>query len=294
MQRRIESSTSRTAQMTCLSRASSFMETNGYYKSDDFIAPLLLPGIFKVLLHFSLIRKIFSKIIGPKGIYEYVIVRTRYIDAVFKQALEEQFDQIVIFGAGFDTRALRFKNAIQKTRIFELDAAITQQAKIHQYHKCHLSIPQKVSFVAIDFDKETLSDKFDEAGFYKNQRSLFIMEGLLMYLQPESVNELFQTIQNYAGKRSWIIFDYVYASVIRNEGIYYGEDEIIKTVTVSGEQWHFGIEKGELGKFLDKYAFKVVNQKDALQLEKTYFGTSDGTPITRINGTHCLVIAEKI
>jgi methyltransferase (TIGR00027 family) len=293
LKRRIESTTSRTAEMTCLCRASSALEANSHYKSDDCIAPLLLPGILKPLLHIPLARRLFSRVVAPKGIYEYVITRTKYIDAVFKQALAEQFNQILIFGAGFDTRALRFRDEMRNTLVFELDAPITQQAKIRQYQKRHLAIPSNITFIGIDFDKEALPMKLDEAGFRKQQRSLFVLEGLLMYLRPESVNATFQTIQDYAGRRSWVIFDYVYASVLRNEGIYYGETGISQTVSGAGEQWHFGIEVGEIEQFLATYDLKLISHKNAQELERLYFSDSNGKVIGRVNGTHCLVTAEK-
>ena len=293
MKRRIETTTSRTAEMTCLSRASSALETDSHYKSDDYIAPLLLPGFIKPLLHISLVRKLFSRIVAPKGIYEYVIARTKYIDAVFEQALAEQFDQILIFGAGFDTRALRFQSKTQNTQIFELDVPVTQQAKILQYQKRHLIVPSNIAFISIDFDKDPLPMKLDESGFRKQQRSLFVLEGLLMYLQPESVHATLQTIRDYAGKRSWVVFDYVYASVLRNEGIYYGESEIVKTVSSAGEQWHFGIERGKIEQFLTAYELKLINQSDARELEKAYFSDMDGKVVGKVNSTHCLVTAEK-
>jgi methyltransferase (TIGR00027 family) len=293
LKRRIESTTSRTAEMTCLSRACSARETNRYYKSDDHIAPLLLPSGLNPFLHISLARRLFSKVAAPKGIYEYVIARTKYIDAVFKQALAEQFDQVLIFGAGFDTRALRFQDAMGNTRVFELDVPVTQQAKIGQYQKRHLVVPPNLTFIAIDFDKESLPTKLDAAGFCKHRRSLFILEGLVMYLQPESVHETFQTIRDYAGRGSRVVFDYIYASVLRKEGIYYGETGIVQTVSGAGEQWHFGIEKGQIEQFLARYAMQLINHKDAKDLEQAYFSDSNGKIIGRVNGTHCLVTAEK-
>lgn len=294
MKRRIETTTSRTAEWTCTCRASSALEKNSHYKSDDYIAPLLLPGFLKLFFHFSLVRKLFTRVFAPKSIYEYVIARTKYLDAVFTQALAEQFDQILIFGAGFDTRALRFQDKTQNTRVFELDVSATQQAKIHQYQKRHLTVPSDLVFIAIDFDKESLPVKLEEAGFRKHQRSLFILEGLLMYLQPESVHVTFQTIQDFAGRHSLVAFDYIYASVLRNEGTCYGESGAVKRVSSAAEQWHFGIEKGEIEPFLAKYNFKLANQKDSLELEKAYFSDSDGAVIGKINGTHCVVIAEKL
>ncbi len=279
--------------MTCLSRACSVFETNHYYKSDDYIAPLLLPRGLKPFLYISLARRLFTRVAAPRGIYEYVIARTKYIDTVFKQALAEQFDQILIFGAGFDTRALRFQNPVANTRVFELDVPVTQQAKISQYQKRNLAIPQSLTFIAIDFDRESISMKLEEAKVFKHQRSLFILEGLVMYLQPNSVDETFQVIRDYAGRGSWVVFDYIYASVLRKEGIYYGETAIVDTVSDAGEPWHFGIEKGQIEQFLARYAMRLIDHKDAQDLEKAYFTDPNGKVIGRVNGTHCLVTAEK-
>ena len=114
-----------------------------------------------------------------------------------------------------------------------------------------------------------------------------------MYLQPESVYMTFRTIQEYAGQESWIVFDYVYASVLRNEGTYYGETGIRKNVSSAGEQWHFGIDRGKIEPFLTRYEMQLIDHKDAKDLEKAYFSDSNGKILGRVNGTHCLVTAGK-
>jgi O-methyltransferase involved in polyketide biosynthesis len=78
------------------------------YSGPDNIAYRLIPTFFRPLLKSWWLYKLFKQRFFPKGIYEYVIARTKYFDAVFIEALENSFDQIVIFGAGFDSRALRF------------------------------------------------------------------------------------------------------------------------------------------------------------------------------------------
>jgi methyltransferase (TIGR00027 family) len=291
--RRIETTTSRTAQWTCVSRAASSLESDSYYRSDDHIALLLVPTFLRLLLHIPLIRTFYSQVIAPKGIYEYTIARTKYIDAIFKEVLAEGFDQILIFGAGFDTRTLRFQTEAGDTKIFELDVPITQQAKLGQYAKRGLSIPANVEFISIDFDKESLSEKLEEAGFEKGRRSLFVLEGLLMYLQPESVDETLKVIEGFAGEGSEVVFDYVRASVLRQPGAHYGGREIVGSVAKAGERWYFGIEEGELEEFLKKYGFRVSEHKDAQGLESMYFTDASGEIVGRVNGTHCLVRAIK-
>jgi methyltransferase (TIGR00027 family) len=293
IKKRIESKTSRTAEMTCLTRAASSLETIDHYHSNDHLAVSLVPGFVRVLIHLPLCRRFFVRILAPKGVYEYVIARTKYIDAAFEKALRERYDQILLFGAGFDTRSLRFHSEAEHTRIFELDSPLTQQAKLQQYRKRNLSAQSNVVFVAIDFDKESLPRKLDMADFKKNRRTLFILEGLLMYLEPESVQSTLQTIRDYAGTGSRVVFDYVRASVLRHENNLYGESGLVQTVSKAGEQWRFGIEPDEIGSLAAAYGLVVCDHKCAQELEVAYFMDKEGRLVGRINGTHCIVTMER-
>jgi len=292
--RRIETKTSRTAEWMCLCRAISSLEKDPCYRSDDRVALSLLPGFLRLLIHIPLVGRILLRLFAAKGIYEYVIARTKYIDAVFRQVLSDQFCQILIFGSGFDTRALRFQKEARQTKIFELDAPATQKAKLGQYQNRHLSIPPDVVFVPIDFDREPIPLKLDQAGFKRDERSLFILEGVLEYLEPQSADQTFRTIRELAGAGSEVVFNYIYASVLRHEDMYYGEKGAVETVAKAGEQWHFGIEKGEIGQFLSRYGFELRDHRDARELEEMYFKDPAGRIVGRVNGTHCLARAAII
>lgn len=290
MPKRIESKTSRTAEMTCLSRAASYSESNDYYKSDDYISIKLIPSFFKILLKLPVVRYCYSQLI-PKGIYEYLIARTKYIDNEFMKALQEKYEQILIFGAGFDSRAIRFQDISKKSRIFEIDVPITQSAKIQRYKEMEINTPGNLTFIPVDFDKESVIDRLMESGFEKNKKSLFFLEGLTMYLQPESVDKTFKMIREYAGTGSEIVFDYIYASVLRKENLYYGEKKIYKFVSGVNEKLYFGIEKENTGEFLAKYGFEIVNHMDSNDLENRFFKDKPGNIAGRVNGTHCIVTA---
>jgi len=291
--KRIETKTSRTAEWMCLCRAISSLEKDRCYRSDDRVALSLLPDFLRLLIHIPFFGRLLLRVFAAKGIYEYVIARTKYIDAVFRQALSDQFSQILLFGSGFDTRALRFQEEARQTKIFELDAPATQEAKLGQYQKRHLSIPSNVVFVPIDFDRESLALKLDQAGFKRDERSLFILEGVLEYLQPQSVDQTFRTIRELAGAGSEVVFNYIYASVLRHEDMYYGEKGAVETVAKAGESWHFGIDKGEIGQFLSRYGFELRDHRDARELEEMYFKDPAGRIVGWVNGTHCLARAVR-
>lgn len=289
MQKRIDSRPSKTAQFTCLARAVSALEKRGCYRSDDYIALALLPGLARFLVRLRPVRSLFGAATG-KGLYPYVIARTKYIDAVFEQAVAAGFSQIVVLGAGFDTRALRLQDGSGGTRIFELDAPTTQDAKLRQYRKQGLAVPPNVVFVGIDFDHESLSAALERAGFRAGERSLFILEGLLMYLQPASVDETLGTLQACAGAGSEIVFDYVRASVLRDQGE--GKDAA-DTVAKIGETWTFAFEEREVTKYLAARNWTLTDHRDAAALDELFFRDEAGRIAGRVNAAHCLARAVK-
>ncbi len=289
--KRIENKTSRTAEFTCITRAASFYEKIPQYKSNDYIAPKLVPKFFIPVIKFGAIRNIFRNRFFPKGMYEYVIARTKFIDSIFQNAILNGFDQILIFGAGFDSRGIRFADLNKQTKIFELDVPVTQKAKINQLKKRGIKIDSNIIFVSIDFNKESIENKLIESGFSKNQRCLFILEGLLMYLDSKSVDNTFNVIYELTGENSEVVFDYVYSSVLRGENIYYGESEVFEGVKNENEPWCFGIEKNEITSFLNDRNLSLIQNLNSAELEKEFF-THQGNKVGKVNGTHCIAYAR--
>jgi methyltransferase (TIGR00027 family) len=279
--------------MTCLSRAVSSLETDSHLRCGDHLAVVLLPSLFQVLVRIPLFRQFHRRVFAPAGAYEYVVARTKYIDEAFTRAMAEDFEQVLLFGAGFDTRALRFQAEARRAHIFELDAPRTQQAKIQQYRKRNLDVPPNLIFIAMDFDRDTLPDRLEQSGFRKGRKSLFILEGLLMYLESGSVDATLRTLQEYAGAGSWMVFDYVKAAVLQHAGTQYGEEALLKTVSRVGEQWRFGLEPAEVSPYLATHGFAITEHKDAGELEDLYFRDSAGRRVARVNGTHCIVLAAR-
>ena len=113
-----------------------------------------------------------------------------------------------------------------------------------------------------------------------------------MYLTPDAVDSTLAFIRASAAEGSKVVFDYVYASVLRRENRFYGEQEIYKRVSKAGEAWTFGIEEGDVERYLSERGFTVTFHYTPSDLEKAYLTTDDGVFFGRINGTHCIVIAS--
>jgi methyltransferase (TIGR00027 family) len=284
---------SKTARVTRFTRAMSYFDKNPVYKTDDYIAPILIPARYKVVVRNPLTRYIYMKRFGDSGVYEYIIARTRIIDDIFRN-LSADIQQVLIFGAGFDSRAVRFRDNLHHAAVYELDYPSTQQNKIKRYRQMKIAVPPNLNFIPIDFRQEDLSQALDAAGFRKNEPGLYLLEGLIFYLEPDTVDGIFNCIREYSGKGSILVFDYLFASVLRRENICYGEKRCYQFVILEGEEYRFGIEKGQIPDFLSKYGFKPLEEYDASRMENIYFTDATGSRITRVNGMHTLVVAGKM
>lgn len=240
------------------------------------------------------LRKIHLRFFAPQGIYEYVISRTKFIDGIFKSTRQKGIKQVLIFGVGFDTRGNRLIGPEDQIKVFELDAPITQQAKINQYRKRKILVTNHLFFIPINFNEDSLENKLNMSGFDWNKPTLFLLEGVLMYLQPAAVDFTFCTIKKNATNNSEIIFDYIHKSVLDGEHLYYGEEKIYETVKKAKEKWHFGIESRKIDLFLENYGFEIITHLNSKEFEKRFLTTESGELIDKINATHCIVHASSM
>lgn len=276
MNNREKQKVSATAIGTCIMRATSYYEDSSYYKSDDFIAPQMIPAGMRVAVKYKLLRNILKKaIFKVPGIYEYVIARTKFIDAVFNASLEN-VEQVVLLGAGFDSRAIRFKQQLENAKIFELDSLATQQAKLDKLQKMEVTVPSNVNYIAIDFNRESMAEKLAQANFQKNKTCLFLLEGLTYYLEKEAIESTMQMISDHCAQGSRLVFDYADAAIAKQimnvdeEGIKRLQRDLAK----AGETPDFLMEE-TIQDYLRKYNFSVIEEALSTELANRYFKQND-------------------
>jgi methyltransferase (TIGR00027 family) len=290
-ERTIERKGSSTAGYTCFSRACATREKDERFRGPDYLAEIFLPPIPQILFEVPFLRKWLMRKMFPTGIHEYVLARTYLFDEAFVDALDRGFSQVVLLGAGMDTRALRFQDKNKGAKIFELDIDATQRYKRELYKRKKTALPDTLVFVSIDFNKQRLADVLAQAGYREGQQTLFLWEGVTMYLEPEAVDGTLSFVRNSAAEGSIVAFDYVRASVLRREDTLYGEKGSYDRVAQVGERWTFGIEDGAIEGFLTQRGLKLLSHYTPSDLEAAYLTAEDGTRFGRINETHCIVIA---
>ena len=130
--------------------------------------------------------------------------RTSLYDAAV-QRHRGGIDQLVILGAGFDTRAFRLCPE-DRVRCFEIDLPRTQAFKLAMLEKAGLST-RLATYVPADFETEDWMEKLVAAGFDPSRPALFLWEAVTMYLDRASVEA---TLRRIAGTApgSIVAFDY--------------------------------------------------------------------------------------
>ncbi|WP_440948580.1 class I SAM-dependent methyltransferase [Methanosarcina sp. T3] len=228
------------------------------------------------------IRFTLSKLVIDSGIYglmfrgviEFITARERYIDDFLKACLSEGLDQVVILGAGFDTRAYRIEG-IEKTRVFEVDHPATQEVKLKRLRKVIDPLPDHVTFVPMDFNTQTLGERLPASGYDEQGKTLFIWQGVTMYLTSEGVDSTLVFITNHSRLGSAVIFDYFYSETLRDM-------KAVRWITRAiGERLIFGIDEGQIEPFLTRRGFRDIHNATTGELKRLYFiGPNARRPIS--------------
>jgi methyltransferase (TIGR00027 family) len=293
----VEQKPSETAMFAALRRAIAHKEFANETLGPDYLAEFFLPAHFRFFLRFKKIRSNTKEKLDGflPGLNEYMIARTAYFDSLFLDALNNKIQQIVLLGAGYDSRAYRYVNSNHRTRVFELDIAPTQDRKRKCLKAARIDIPQQVRFVPINFNEESLRDVLEKAGYEHQEKTLFIWEGVSYYLDVESVDATLEFVSKYSHKDSVIAFDYTISVTEENINRYYGAKEFTQTMKEhhANEELMFSIEEGEIDSFLEQRELKMVEHLDNEGIERKYLINDNGQLIGQITGHFRFVAASR-
>ena len=127
---------SRTSILTAAARALGSREPDPRVRNPDWIADRLIGPTELALIADHRISKAlgrdFQEAIHDPDIFGFawlMLVRTRFIDELMERAVRGGATQLVILGAGFDTRAHRFAELLKDAAVIEIDYATTQEYK---------------------------------------------------------------------------------------------------------------------------------------------------------------------
>jgi methyltransferase (TIGR00027 family) len=148
----------------------------------------------------ALARDVVGELQVPQGrMHRYLAARTAFFDRIVVGSLDGGVRQVIVGGAGYDGRALRY--ARPGVRWFELDRPATQADKRERLDRLGISA-SAVRFVSADFAADPVADRLLAAGLDASAPGLFLLEGVAVYLEPAVVELVLDQFRQVAGPGS--------------------------------------------------------------------------------------------
>ncbi|HZE68376.1 MAG TPA: SAM-dependent methyltransferase [Pyrinomonadaceae bacterium] len=198
---------------------------------------------------------------GQPPMKDQPAARTTFYDAALKGHLPG-VRQLVILGAGFDTRAYNLP-AETRVRCFEVDTPRTQAFKREMLSKAGVETT-RVTYVPANFLEEDWLDNLVAAGFDPDKPSFFLWESVTMYLDQQAVES---TLRKIAGTAtgSVVAFDYFSAEIIESRSLFMRYARAV--INATGEPWRFGIDntppvRERVAEFLESCGLALEEQRN--------------------------------
>ena len=218
------------------------------------------------------------------GLHEHIISRTRFIDDLIKRSAASKFEQYVILGAGYDCRAHRLELP-SSLRVFEVDQSEVQARKRSKLPE-EPPNSENITYVAVDFTDQSLSEQLLDAGFDQSKSTVFTLEGVTQYITKEAFSSSVKELAALTQKSDSIVF-VSYANELLNKNpaacsgpgypnaekkarlIMYGSEKV-------GEPWISFYSAAEIESVLSQSGYSIIENVTLKDLNSQYF-----TPVGR-------------
>ena len=263
---------SSTAQWTTLGRALELGRPDGERIVTDRYAPVFLSGASRRMLTPLLAAGPAVRLAERSelaGLAASGLCRHRFIDEHLLIALPD-VEQVVILGAGYDSRAYRFARSIGRRPVFEVDLAPLSRRKAaivaaHPQRFGHASIRR----VEIDFRTQSLAEQLAGSGFAAGAPTFVAWEGVSMYLTREAVSGTLDALGELCGSGSVVAMDFW-----RHVGGLRPYDQLRRVgeraIRLIGEPLTFAVAPADVPALMGEHGFDVADLATAGEMTRRF------------------------
>jgi methyltransferase (TIGR00027 family) len=237
---------SRTAILTAAARALGSREPDTSVRNPDWAAEKLIgPAELALITDHPIgtaLDRDFGDVMNDPEVFGFawlMLVRTRFIDERLRHAIANGATQLVILGAGFDTRAHRFADLLNDVAVIEIDYGASQEYKRRRVDAGLGGAPPNLVYAPIDFARESLGDTLRRAGFRADRKTFFICEGVSMYVPEDGMKATLRAVAAASAPGSVLLIEYLNRSGI--EALMTAPTGMIRNAVDWGEPFVFGV-----------------------------------------------------
>jgi methyltransferase (TIGR00027 family) len=182
-------------------------------------------------------------------------MRTALIDAAVESGVRAGARQLVVLGAGLDSRAHRL-DALADVVVFEVDHPSTQAFKRRKAQKLAQKA-RELRYAGCDFTSVTLEQALSSQGFDADAPTTWVWEGVTMYLQPAAVDATLATLSKLSTRGSTLIETYANPTAISRHNPLVQLS--LASLAVMSEPIHFMETPDEMSARLARHGFRVLD-----------------------------------
>jgi methyltransferase (TIGR00027 family) len=214
---------------------------------------------------------------GGRALRFFIVSRSACAEAKLAEAVDERgASQLVVLGAGFDTFA--YRNPFGgRLRVFELDHPATQAWKRERLAAVGIEVPDGLTFVGVDFERESFAERLLESGFEPDARSFVFWLGVSMYLTEQAIDATLAAVAAWPGG-SEIVFDYAEpAHQDMSERGRAAREALAARVAAAGEPFIGSLEPEALRARLAELGYRDIEDMGPLDLAEHFLGPEIAT-----------------
>ncbi len=201
------------------------------------------------------------------GITVHYVLRKKYIEEVTLEAIAEGAEQVVNLGAGFDGLAYRLSDQYPDVSFIEIDHPQTHRLKSRALEG-RLSGRDNFHFLSVDFSQQELHSALQESNNYApSKKTLFICEGVLMYLDRSDISKIFNALGQLSGSGSSIVFTSLEPKSSPKNNM---RSLLFGYLKMIGEPIKWMLPSEKAGSFLAEHNSTLVAYADTSELIKKY------------------------
>jgi methyltransferase (TIGR00027 family) len=219
----------------------------------------------------------------------FMVARARLAeDALAVGVRDHDVRQYLVLGAGLDTFA--YRNTFADLRVFEVDHPATQAWKREMLASAGIEVPSAMRFVAVDFERQSLRDELERAGFDFSVRTMTAWLGVVPYLTREAFRATVGLLGSFA-RGSEVVFDYSLPREALGEREKLMLDSMADRVRLAGEPFKLFLMPEELSGELAAVGLRVVEDLDGTAMTRRLFeGRTDGLGLRGKGGRVCRAV----
>ncbi len=270
--------TSKAAAYLALLRAIESNRTENKRLFYDPYAKLFLPPSFRLVEKLSRIpfmNRFINWFIDRNwtGALTCCAARTRLVDVMTVNTVQDEgVNQVIVFGAGYDCRALRLQLK-KRVQFVEIDHPDFQAEKRDTLSKNpgKNGMEAMINYVPVDLltqDLDHVIPQIFQQGHYK---TMFIWEGVTNCLTAPIAPKAFEYFKTFQ-PGTIIVFTYVDKEVLEHPEKFTGAASVTKLLRRNNEFWNFGIDPATIKEFLASYNMELMHNLDCNVYREMYYG----------------------